>query len=364
MAFFIIVIILNKPLKKKVHGGPCNWGKLMKQMIEQIPKAELHLHIEGTLEPELLFELAERNRVSLPYQSVEEAHKAYQFKNLQSFLDIYYTAANVLMVEQDFYDLTWRYLERAKQQNIRHAEIFFDPQTHTKRGIPFQTVVTGISQALQDAKTKLNVSSKLILCFLRDLSEASASETLQQALPYKDTIIAVGLDSAERNNPPSKFKAVFEAARKEGFLTVAHAGEEGPPEYILQALDLLKVSRIDHGVRCMENEQLVERLIIEKTPLTVCPLSNIKLRVFETMAEHPLKKMLYAGLHVTVNSDDPAYFGGYVNENFIAAYEALDLTKQDIYQLAKNSFQASFLSTQEKDQYISELDKIVQIHSS
>ena len=329
----------------------------MKDFILQLPKAELHLHIEGTLEPELHFALAKRNNISLPYKSIEDLYKAYHFHNLQSFLDIYYAGTQVLIEEQDFYDLTWAYLEKAKEQNIRHAEIFFDPQTHTNRGIPFKTVITGINRALEDARKKLDISSKLIMCFLRDLSEESAIAMLQQALSFKNLIIAVGLDSAEVNNPPKKFENVFKEAMKHGFLTVAHAGEEGPPGYIKQALDLLKVSRIDHGIHCMQDEELVERLVREQIPLTVCPISNIKLCVFKTMKEHPLKSMLEKGLRVCVNSDDPAYFGGYVNENFTEIQKALNLNKQEIYQLAKNSFLASFLTEKEKNKYIAELDK-------
>lgn len=330
----------------------------MEKLIKMLPKAELHLHIEGTLEPELLLTLAERNKITLPHTTVESLRKAYHFENLQSFLDIYYLGMRVLIKEQDFYDLTWAYLERAKQNNIRHAEIFFDPQAHTERGIAFSTIMAGIHKALLDGKQKLNISSKLILCFLRDLSAELALSVLQQALPFKDFIDAVGLDSAEVNNPPSKFLKVFEEARKQGFKTVAHAGEEGPPDYIRQALDLLKVSRIDHGVRCLEDEALVTRLVKEQIPLTVCPLSNVKLRVFKDMKHHPLKKMLNKGLCVTVNSDDPAYFGGYINDNFIAAHTALNFSKEEIYQLAKNSFLASFLNESEKQLYLSELDKI------
>lgn len=330
----------------------------METFIKQLPKAELHLHIEGTLEPELLFKLAQRNQVTLPYQSIEDVKKAYHFENLQSFLDVYYAGTRVLIQEEDFYELTSAYLERANQQNIRHIELFFDPQTHTDRGIAFQTVVSGIHHALQDAEKKFNISSKLIMCFLRDLSQDSAMQTLHQALPFKDLIAGVGLDSAEINNPPSKFQQVYEEAIKHGFLPVAHAGEEGPPEYIWQALDLLKVRRIDHGVRCVKDQKLVQRLVLEQTPLTVCPLSNIKLCVFKNMKEHPIKQMLEMGLCVNINSDDPAYFGGYVNENFIAVHQALDLSKDQIRQLAINSFRASFLSTEMKNQFIEEIRSI------
>ncbi len=335
----------------------------MKNFIQSLPKAELHLHIEGTLEPELLFQLADRNKIALPYQSIEAVHQAYNFQDLQSFLDVFYAGSQVLLHEQDFYDLTWAYLQKAKQQNVCHTEIFFDPQTHTKRGIAFEVIIKGISQALQDAERRLNLSTGLIMCFLRDLSAESAMQTLEAALPYRDLLLGVGLDSAEKNHPPRKFTTVFETARNHGFLTVAHAGEEGPPEYIWQALDLLKVSRIDHGVRCLEDDRLVERLALEKIPLTVCPLSNFKLQVVKSMAEHPLKKMLAKGLCVTVNSDDPAYFGGYVNENFLAVSEALDLSQNDVYQLAKNSFLASALPTKHRHKFIGELDEYYRLET-
>lgn len=329
----------------------------MEEFIKRIPKAELHLHIEGTFEPELMFEIAKRNHITLKYKSIEEVHAAYHFIDLQSFLTIYYDSASVLLHEQDFYDLAWAYLLKAKQQNIRHAEIFFDPQTHTQRGVEFSIVVRGLHHALQDAKKELGISAKLIMCFLRDLSEEQAIATLKQALPFKESIVAVGLDSAEVGNPPTKFEKVYAMAHREGFLAVAHAGEEGPPEYIYEALDVLNVKRIDHGVRCMEDLLLVQRLGLEKIPLTVCPLSNIKLRVFKTMAQHPLKRMLDAGLCVTINSDDPAYFGGYVNENIIAAQKALNLSHENIFQMEKNAFQASFISESEKQKLINELEK-------
>jgi adenine deaminase len=331
----------------------------IEQFIREIPKAELHLHIEGSLEPELMFEIARRNKIQLPYADVEAVCQAYQFHNLQSFLDIYYAGAKVLQHEQDFYDLTWAYFQRVAAENVRHAEIFFDPQTHTDRGIPFDTVVQGIHRALLDAQSKLAVSSNLILCFLRHLSADSAMKTLEEALPYKDWIIAVGLDSSEMNHPPKDFQTVFDRAHSEGFLTVAHAGEEGPPEYIWEALDLLKVSRIDHGVRCSEDSKLVARLVAEKMPLTVCPLSNIKLCVFKTMAEHNLKTLLEMGLCVTVNSDDPAYFGGYVTENYLATQKALNLTSEEIVRLVKNSFEASFVSETEKQRLNTELDQFL-----
>jgi adenosine deaminase len=314
------------------------------RLIRDIPKAELHLHIEGTLEPELMFEIGRRNGVKLPFASVEAARQAYHFHDLQSFLDIYYAAASVLQTERDFYDLTWAYLQRAAKDNIKHTEIFFDPQTHCDRGIEFDPVIRGIHRALQDGKTQLGITSNLILCFLRHLSPEAAMNTLKQALPYRDWIIAVGLDSSELGHPPRKFKAVFDRAREEGFLTVAHAGEERPPEYIWEALDLLKVSRIDHGVRCLEDEKLVRRLVAEQIPLTVCPLSNIKLCVFPSMKDHNLKKLLDLGICATINSDDPAYFGGYIVENLQQAATALDLDEKDIETLAKNSFKASFLS--------------------
>jgi adenosine deaminase len=328
-------------------------------LVRSLPKAELHIHIEGSLEPSMMFELAQRNRVELPYASVDALHKAYQFENLQSFLDLYYAGAQVLQTEQDFYDLTWAYLQNCAAENVRHTEIFFDPQTHTDRGIPFEVVHGGITQALRTAQTQLGVSSALILCFLRHLSAEAAMATLEQALPYGDSFVAVGLDSSEMGHPPSKFQAVFDRARAEGFLTVAHAGEEGPPDYIWQALHLLKVARIDHGVRCVEDPALVEYLAEHQIPLTVCPLSNIKLCVFESMAQHNLKQLLEHGLCVTVNSDDPAYFGGYLEENFDASQKALGLTNTQLSQLAKNSFVASFLSDDVKQRYLNEIDQIV-----
>lgn len=300
-----------------------------------LPKAELHIHIEGSLEPEMMFALAQRNGLALPYDSVEAVRAAYQFENLQSFLDLYYAGAQVLQTEQDFYDLTWAYLQKCAAQAVRHSEIFFDPQTHTDRGIPFQVVLNGITQALRDGQAQLGISSALILCFLRHLSAEAAMATLEQALPYGDSFVAVGLDSSEKGHPPSKFKAVFDRARAEGFLTVAHAGEEGPPEYIWEALRLLKVSRIDHGVRCVEDPALVDYLAEHQIPLTVCPLSNVKLCVFDRMEQHNLKQLLDRGLCVTVNSDDPAYFGGYMAENFAAIESALGLTPADLVQLAK-----------------------------
>jgi adenine deaminase len=322
----------------------------MRDLIQKMPKVELHLHIEGSLEPDLMFTLADRNNITLPYTSVDEIRRAYQFTDLQSFLDIYYTGAQVLQTEQDFYDLTWAYLKKAHSQNIRHTEIFFDPETHTDHGIPFDIVINGIQQALLDAEASFHISSNLILCFLRHKSGdiSSAWRTLEAALPYKDWIIAVGLDSSEVGHPPERFVEVFDKARAEGFLTVAHAGEEGPPEYVWQALDLLKVKRIDHGVRSEEDPSLIDRLRNEQIPLTVCPLSNTKLHVFEHMREHNLKRLLDAGLCITINSDDPAYFGGYINENYYAIQEALNLSQTDIIQLAQNGINAAFLSPERK----------------
>ena len=326
-------------------------------LISRIPKAELHLHIEGTLEPEMMMALAERNGIELEYTDVDDIRRAYDFTDLQSFLDIYYAGAQVLITEQDFYDLTWAYLERAAADNVRHVEIFFDPQTHTDRGISFATVVEGISHALQDGEARLGITYRLILCFLRHLSADAAMQTLQSSLSHKDRIHAVGLDSSEVGHPPSKFVQVFDRARQEGFLTVAHAGEEGPPDYIWQSLDLLKVERIDHGVRCLEDPLLVERLVDEQIPLTVCPLSNVRLRVFDTLEDHNLERLLDSGLCVTVNSDDPAYFGGYIGENFVRVQQALDLDADDVLRLAKNAFTASFLCDSDKRRYIAEIDR-------
>ena len=312
-------------------------------MIAALPKAELHLHIEGTLEPELMFELARRNRVALRYASVDALRRAYEFTDLQSFLDIYYQGASVLQTRQDFHDMALAYFRKAASQNVRHAEIFFDPQTHTHRGIAFETVISGIRDAQQVAERELSLTSKLILCFLRHLSEDDAMKTLDEALPFRDSFVAVGLDSSELGHPPSKFQRVFARARDAGLLAVAHAGEEGPPEYIWEALDLLGVRRIDHGVRCLEDPKLVVRLAADQIPLTVCPLSNVKLRVFDTMRDHNLRKLLDRGLKVTINSDDPAYFGGYINENYSAVANALVLTEAELAGIAKNSFEASFM---------------------
>ena len=314
----------------------------IREFIKSLPKAELHLHIEGSLEPELMMKLAKRNNVEIPFNSVEEIKAAYNFSNLQSFLDIYYQGAAVLIQEEDFFDLTWEYLLRAKEDGIVHTEIFFDPQTHTDRGISFETVINGISKALIKAKEELNISSHLIMCFLRHLSEEEAFKTLEMSLPYKHLIKAVGLDSSEVGHPPSKFERVFKAAMEHGYLTVAHAGEEGPTEYIWEAINLLNVKRIDHGVRCTEDEKLVSYLVENKIPLTVCPLSNLKLCVVDHLKDHNLKEMLDMGLHVMVNSDDPAYFGGYLGENFYQCYKELNLSKEDLIKLCENSISASF----------------------
>jgi adenosine deaminase len=321
--------------------------------LQAMPKAELHIHIEGSLEPELIFELAQRNGVSLPYPTVEALRQAYAFSDLQSFLDIYYAGASVLLTEQDFYDMTAAYLARAHADNVRHAEIFFDPQTHTARGVAMHTVINGIWRACEDSP----VSASLIMCFLRHLSEEEAIATLEEAIPFRDRIIGVGLDSSEVGHPPEKFARVFERARNLGLHLVAHAGEEGPPAYIESALDVLNVERIDHGVRCLDDPELVQRLVREQMALTVCPLSNIKLRVFDVMGDHNLRRLLDAGLAATVNSDDPAYFGGYVNDNYLAAFEALPLDATHARQLARNSFAAAFLEPEQKRAYLAEVDQ-------
>jgi len=320
----------------------------VEKLIRTIPKAELHIHIEGSLEPEMMFAIARRNGIALRYRSVDELCVAYEFTDLESFLNIYYYGASVLREQRDFYDMTLDYLHHAAADGVRHAEIFFDPQTHTRRGVPFATVIEGIDGALKDGARKLGISAGLILCFLRHLSAEEAMKTLEEALPFKDRIIAVGLDSSEVGNPPSKFASVFARARSEGLRTVAHAGEEGPPSYIREALDLLGVSRIDHGVRCTEDPALVAELVARRIPLTVCPLSNVKLRVFRSMKEHNLRELLRRGVRVTINSDDPAYFGGYVVDNFMAIHRAIGLTEDEVRQLARNSFEASFLSEDEK----------------
>ena len=339
--------------------SPSGESNDLSAFVAALPKAELHLHIEGTLEPELMFAIAARNGVRLPYSSVEEVRAAYEFSSLQDFLDIYYAGANALLELQDFYDLTWAYLEKAFTQNVRHAEIFFDPQTHTGRGVAFATVVDGISRALDDAQARLGISSRLIMCFLRHLDEADALRTLDEAMACRDRIAGVGLDSSERGNPPGKFREVFRRARAAGFIAVAHAGEEGPAEYVREALDVLEVVRIDHGNNALDDAGLVAELAQRRIPLTVCPLSNVKLCVVDDIARHPLKRMLDLGLFVTVNSDDPAYFGGYVNENYIAVAEALDLGRTELAQLAGNSIDASLLDSESKSVLHAELDTAV-----
>jgi adenosine deaminase len=324
-----------------------------------LPKAELHLHIEGTFEPELIFALAERNKIKLKYDSVEQLRAAYQFSDLQSFLDLYYEGMKVLRTEQDFCDLANAYLARAKAQGVVHVEMFFDPQAHTQRGVSFDTVIGGLWSAVSQSKKNYGISSALIMCFLRDLSAESAEETLDQAIKHSDKIIAVGLDSAEKGNPPSKFQKVFETALATGFRTVAHAGEEGPPEYVWEAINLLKVSRVDHGVRSLEDPSLVKHLVDTQLPLTVCPLSNVKLRVFKDLKEHNIRKMLELGIRATVNSDDPAYFGGYVGDNFKAIQKALNMTATELVALAKNSFLASFITEQQRTKYMDMVDQIV-----
>jgi len=326
-------------------------------LLRTMPKAELHLHIEGSLEPELIFRLAQRNGVKLAWPSVEALRAAYAFTDLQSFLDLYYAGASVLLAEQDFFDMAWAYLERAAADHVRRAEIFFDPQTHTSRGVPIETVIRGLDHALHRAHAELGVDAALILCFLRHLSEDEAFATLEQALPWRRHFIGVGLDSSERGHPPEKFARVFARCRELGLHVVAHAGEEGPAEYVRTALDVLRVERIDHGVRSVEDPALVARLARERVPLTVCPLSNVKLRVFDTMARHNLPALLDAGLAATINSDDPAYFGGYVNDNWLAVFDALpQLGASHAYRLARNGFEAAFAPDEKKRRWIAELD--------
>ena len=324
--------------------------ELSHEWLNALPKVELHVHLEGSLEPELMFELAQRNNIELPFASVDHLRRAYAFNNLQDFLDIYYQGANLLQVEADFYNLVWAYLEKCRQQNVVHVEPFFDPQTHTDRGIPFETVISGISRALDDGEKKLGITSRLIMCFLRHLSEEAAFDTLAQAEPYLDRITGIGLDSSEKAHPPEKFSRVFARARESGLLTVAHAGEEGPAEYIWTAINDLKVSRIDHGVRSTDDPELIAHLVETRLPLTVCPLSNTKLRVFDDMSQHNIIDMLAEGVCVTVNSDDPAYFGGYMTENFEALAQALDMTGQQARELVSNSIQASFADDARKAQ--------------
>ena len=329
--------------------------KKIENFIKKVPKSELHLHIEGSLEPELMFKLSKRNKVEIPFKSIEEIKSAYNFSNLDSFLKIYYEGSNVLISDEDFFDLTWEYILRCKEDNIVHTEIFFDPQSHTQRGIEFDTVINGIYKALEKANTELGITSKIIMCFLRHLDEEPCFKVLKDATKHKDKIVGVGLDSSEKGNPPQKFKNLFEAAIKEGFLTVAHAGEEGPPEYIWDSLNLLKVRRIDHGVQCLRDEKLVEILKKENIPLTVCPLSNIKLCVFDKLENHNLKEMLNRGLRVVVNSDDPAYFGGYLNTNLIETSKALNLSLDDVKILIQNSFKSSFLDDKIKKNWLNKI---------
>jgi len=328
----------------------------MAAFIEGLPKAELHVHIEGTFEPALMFEIANRHGIALPYASVADLAAAYEFGNLQEFLDLYYQGMNVLITEQDFYDLTSAYLQRARAQNVLHTEIFFDPQAHTARGVAFATVLDGISRALDDGRKKLGINSRLIMCFLRDKSAAEAEATLDQALAHTDRIIGVGLDSAEVGHPPAKFRDVFARARAAGLRAVAHAGEEGPAAYVWQALDELGVERIDHGNRALDDDALVERLAREGIALTMCPLSNLRLRVIDDMRQNPLRALMERGVRVTINSDDPAYFGGYVNENYLAVQEALSLSKAELAAIARTSFAASFLDQAEKDALMAQVD--------
>ena len=334
-------------------------GAAVEEFLRKLPKVEMHLHIEGTLEPELMFQLAARNRVKIPFASVEEVRRTYEFTNLQSFLDIIYAGADVLRTERDFHDLAWAYFARVAAQNLRHAEIFFDPQTHTDRGIAFDTVIDGLTTARARAEKTLGITSSLILCFLRHLSADAAMATLESAIPHRERILGVGLDSSEAGHPPSKFAKVFDRARAEGFLPVAHAGEEGPPGYIREALDLLKVRRIDHGVRCLEDPALVDRLVSEAVPLTVCPLSNVKLRVFDNLRDHNLKRMLERGLRVTINSDDPSYFGGYILENWVETQKALGLSRDDVVRIARHSYDATFLPEEGKRRLHAELDALL-----
>lgn len=331
----------------------------MQDFIAALPKAELHLHIEGSFEPELMFEIAQRNKIEIPYKTIEEVKKAYQFSCLQDFLDIYYAGAGVLIHENDFYDLAMAYYQKCYENNVIHTEIMFDPQTHTQRGIAFEIVINGLQKARLDAKEKWGINSLFIMSYLRHLSEESAFETLKQSLPYKDLITSVGLDSSEMGNPPAKFKNVFEASVKEGYIPVAHAGEEGPADYIREAIDILKVARIDHGNRCLEDENLVQEIVKRDMALTVCPLSNLELRNTDVMTNHPLKKLLDKGIKATVNSDDPAYFGGYMNANFEAVQEALNLSKEDIITLVKNSFNYSFATDEQKKTYLEKVDEVV-----
>lgn len=329
----------------------------LKKIIQGIPKAELHLHIEGSFEPELMFEIAKRNKIPLAYDAIEDLKKAYKFNNLQEFLDIYYIGAQVLLTEQDFFDLTWAYLTKVHSQNVVHVEIFFDPQTHTDRGVAFDVVINGIHSALEKAQQELHISYRLIMSYLRHLSENAAFETLKASLPYKNWIDGVGLDSSEMGNPPSKFAKVFKASAEQGYKLVAHAGEEGPADYIWEALDILNVERIDHGNRCLDDKALIQRLLDANMALTLCPLSNVALKVIQKMEEHPVAKMLDKGILATIHSDDPAYFGGYMNENYYETAKALQLTHTQLQQLASNGFEASWLSSEEKEKYIAQVNQ-------
>ena len=329
----------------------------MIELIQRLPKAELHLHIEGSLEPELMFRLAQKNNIAIPYKNIEDVRKAYNFTNLQTFLDIYYAGANVLMTKDDFYDLTWAYILKCVEDNIIHTEIFFDPQTHTARGISFETVITGIKEALADAKAKYGITSCIIMCFLRHLSQDEAFATLEEAMHFQNDITGVGLDSAEIGNPPSKFKEVFQKAKEAGFKLVAHAGEEADFTYIYEALDMLHISRIDHGVQSIQSPTLMKRLKDEQMPLTVCPNSNIELKVFDSYKQHNIKELLDYGLNVSVNSDDPAYFKGYINQNFINLYENLSLSEDDIITLVKNSFRSAFINEELKQEYLARVEQ-------
>jgi len=328
----------------------------MKSYIENLPKAELHIHIEGSFEPELMFKIAKRNNINIPFKSIKEIEDAYKFNCLQDFLDIYYQGANVLQTEKDFYDLTYSYLKKCSHQNVLHTEIMFDPQTHTERGVKFETVINGISKACADAKTNLNITTNLIMSYLRHLSEDNCFKTLEDAIPFKDKIICVGLDSSEKGNPPSKFKKLFDKSIEEGFITVAHAGEEGSADYVWEAIDILKVKRIDHGNNALQDKKLIDEIVKRDLALTVCPLSNKALQVVPDLKNHPLKKMINLGLKVTINSDDPAFFGGQINENYIQIQQALNLTKEDLYKIARNSFEYSFLDKEIKAEYITKLD--------
>ena len=334
----------------------------MEKFIRELPKAELHLHIEGTFEPELMFEIARRNEIEIPYDSVEQLREAYRFDCLQDFLDIYYQGASVLLREQDFYDLTFSYLQKCAEQNVRHTEIMFDPQTHTHRGVAFETVIRGIRRACEEAEERFGITSILIMSYLRHLSEEDAFKTLQESIPFKDWITAVGLDSSEKGNPPSKFKRVFEASVEAGYIPLAHAGEEGDADYVWEAIDILRIRRIDHGNNSMQDEKLVEEIVKRDLALTVCPLSNLALQVVRDLKKHPLKEMMDKGLKVTVNSDDPAYFGGQVNKNYIAIQQALDLSREDLIELARNSFNYALIDKDLKEKYLKELEAYAGVH--